>query len=218
MTRNHMHPHHNNKGLTLVELLVAMAMATILSVALVATFASYTRTQTAQENVISMQQNLRAALYLMGRDLRMAGYRGPNPTTAPPAGIDEASADSILFSFLDDDTGNLNYIKYDFFDSDGNGTKDIIRRNGVTVAEDIDGLEFFYTIGGGTPTKTTTPTPGEIGDIRSVEITLLASTNRNDKNFSNTSSYPTASGASWDSFNDGRRRRLGEGVILFRNM
>jgi type IV pilus assembly protein PilW len=213
------HQREDHQGFTLVELLVALAMAAILSVALVAIFSSYTRTQTAQENVISMQQNLRAALYLMGRDLRMAGYRGPDPATAPAAGFLTANADNLSFTVLDDATHTLTTISYQFSDSDGDGTNDAILRSDGTmanelVAENIDGVEFFYTLADGSQSTT----PGTLGNIRSVEISILARTNRNDPNFSNTTTYPTRSLATWGPYDDGRRRRMGESVILFRNM
>jgi type IV pilus assembly protein PilW len=212
MQHVHTHTVENNRGLTLVELLVALAMAAIVSVALVAIFSSYTRTQTVQENVISMQQNLRAALYLMERDLRMAGYRGPDPTNAPAAGFLTANADNLSFTVVDDATNTLETITYTFT----NNT--IQRSDGTTanaiVAEDVEGVEFYYTLSDGSQSTT----PGTLGTILSVEITLLACTNRSDRDFSNTMSYTTASGATWGPYNDGRRRRLAEGVILFRNL
>jgi len=225
MTSNQMHPHHKSQGLTLVELLVALAMAALLSVALVATFASYSRTQTAQDNIISMQQNLRAALYLMGRDLRMAGYRGDNPATAPKAGVTDAKADSISFSFLNEETGALSTITYLHYDSNADGMKDTLSRTmdadgPFIISEDIDGVEFFYTLDGGGQ-STAPATIGSLDDIRSVEITILARTNRDDRNFSNTATYTPASdnsNAPWGTNNDGHRRRMGKSFILFRNM
>ncbi|BCS97141.1 hypothetical protein DSLASN_27730 [Desulfoluna limicola] len=215
----HTHTGKNNQGLTLVELIVAMAMATIVSVALVSIFTTQSRTQAAQENIISMQQNLRAALYLMGRDLRMAGYRGPDPASAPAAGFLTATASAISFTMVDDATNALTTVSYEYFDSDGDDVNDAIRRSdGATtnelVAENIDGVEFYYTLESGA--QTTTPTT--LGNIRSVDITILARTNRNDRDFSNTTTYTPASGIPWGPYDDGRRRRIGEGVVLFRNI
>jgi type IV pilus assembly protein PilW len=214
MQHVHTHTVENNRGLTLVELLVALAMAAIVSVALVAIFSSYTRTQTVQENVISMQQNLRAALYLMERDLRMAGYRGPDPTNAPAAGFLTANADNLSFTVVDDATNTLETITYTF-------TNNTIQRSdgsmaNTVVAENVDGLEFYYTLKN--DLQNTTYSGGDLGNIRSVEITVLARTNRNDRDFTNTTTYTAASGATWGPFNDGRRRRISEGMILFRNM
>jgi len=107
MNRLHNRILDDDRGLTLVELLVALALAAMVSLALVSTFTSYSRTRTVQENVIAMQQNLRAALYLMGRDLRMAGYRGPNPTSAPAAGFVTANATTFSFTVVDDTTNTL---------------------------------------------------------------------------------------------------------------
>jgi len=219
MDRLHNRILDDDRGLTLVELLVALALAAMVSLALVSTFTSYSRTRTVQENVIAMQQNLRAALYLMGRDLRMAGYRGPNPTSAPAAGFVTANATTFSFTVVDDTTNTLTTISYQYFDSDGDGTNDALRRSDGTmtnelVAENIDGVEFYYTLSDGT--QSTTPTP--LGNIRSVEVAVLARTNRNDPDFSNATTYSKPSGTFWGPYNDGRRRRLGESVVLFRNM
>jgi type IV pilus assembly protein PilW len=205
-------PKRTNQGLTLVELLVALAMAAIVSVTLVATFTNYSRTQTVQENVIAMQQNLRAALYLMERDLRMAGYRGPDPINAPAAGFVTANADNLSFTVLDDATNTLTTITYTF-------TNNTIQRNdgglaNEVVAEAIEDVEFYYTSSGGGQSTT----PGTLGNIESVEITILARTNKNDPDFSSNTTYTTPSTDTWGPYNDGRRRRLGKSVILLRNM
>lgn len=217
MTNNATHPDRTNHGLTLVELLVALALATLVSISLIAIFTSYLRTQTAQEHLINMQQNLRAALYLMGRDLRMAGYKGPNPAGAPAAGFLTAQADALSFTFLDDASGTLTAISYTYLDSDGDGTKDLIRRNDGTsneiIAEDIDGVEFYYTLDAGGQTTT----PASPNSIRSVDITILARTETDEANFTNTATYKTPSGTTWGPYNDGKRRRMGDNFILFRN-
>ncbi|BCS97147.1 hypothetical protein DSLASN_27790 [Desulfoluna limicola] len=214
MKRIHTRTLDDDRGLTLVELIVALALATMVSLALVSTFTSYSRTRTVQENVIAMQQNLRAALYLMGRDLRMAGYRGPDPTSAPAAGFITANATTLSFSMVDETTNALTTVSYQY-----DGTSDTLRRSDGTmtnelVAENIDGVEYYYTLSDGS--QSTTPTP--LGNIRSVQIAILARTDRNDRDFSNATTYTRPSGATWGPYNDGRRRRLGESVILFRNM
>ncbi|WP_300667694.1 PilW family protein [Desulfoluna sp.] len=218
MRRTIRRPIKNDQGITLVELLVALALGTIVSVALIATFAAYSRTQVVQENVLSMQQNLRAALYLMGRDLRMAGYRGPDPTNTAATGFLTATPDALSFTFFDDDSGTLSTLAYAFLDSDGDGTKDVLRRNDGTtneiVAEQIDRVEFYYTLGSGGPSTA----PGTLTDIEAVRITVLARTHRRDRDFSTTTTYTTPSGVTWGPFNDGMRRRLGERFILFRNL
>ena len=100
-------------GFTLVELLVAMAMAVIVMAALYSTFKSQQDSYVNQEVVAEMQQNLRAALYMMARDIRIAGY---DPTELADAGIVSAGPDSINFTF------DIN----DGIDNDADGTVDEI--------------------------------------------------------------------------------------------
>lgn len=60
-------------GFTLVELLVALALTAILAVTIAYTFRVQAFTHKTQEQVAALQQNLRAAMFLIESDLRMAG-------------------------------------------------------------------------------------------------------------------------------------------------
>ena len=62
------------KGLTLIELLVAMALSGILTAALYRTFIGQHKTYTVQEQVVDMRQNARVAISRMMREIRMAGF------------------------------------------------------------------------------------------------------------------------------------------------
>ena len=62
------------KGLTLIELLVAMAISSILIAAIYRTFIGQHKTYTVQEQVVDMQQNVRVAINRMMREIRMAGF------------------------------------------------------------------------------------------------------------------------------------------------
>jgi prepilin-type N-terminal cleavage/methylation domain-containing protein len=61
------------KGLTLIELLVALAISAILTAGLYRTFIGQHKTYAAQEQVVDMQQNARVAISRMMREIRMAG-------------------------------------------------------------------------------------------------------------------------------------------------
>jgi prepilin-type N-terminal cleavage/methylation domain-containing protein len=63
-----------DKGVTLVELMIALMMSGILIAALYRTFIGQQKTYTVQEQVADMQQNARAAIGKMMRDIRMAGF------------------------------------------------------------------------------------------------------------------------------------------------
>jgi prepilin-type N-terminal cleavage/methylation domain-containing protein len=63
-----------NKGVTLIELLIALVMSSILIAGLYRVFISQQKTYTVQEQVIDMQQNMRFAIYRMMSEIRMAGF------------------------------------------------------------------------------------------------------------------------------------------------
>jgi type IV pilus assembly protein PilW len=64
----------NRKGITLIELLVALTISAILVAGIYRTFIHQQHTFTVQEQVVDMQQNVRLAINRMTRELRMAGY------------------------------------------------------------------------------------------------------------------------------------------------
>ena len=64
----------NNQGFTLVELMVAMAISLVIMGAIFLTFKSQQDSYIIQDQVTAMQQNLRAAMYMLARDIQMAGY------------------------------------------------------------------------------------------------------------------------------------------------
>jgi prepilin-type N-terminal cleavage/methylation domain-containing protein len=65
------------RGLTLIELVVALAIGLVVIGAVYRTFSSQQRTYTLQDQVAEAQQNARTAMTILMRDLRMAGYGKP---------------------------------------------------------------------------------------------------------------------------------------------
>jgi type IV pilus assembly protein PilW len=63
-----------NSGFTLIELLIAIALGLVILAGLYKTFRTQHDTYIVQDQVAAMQQNLRAAMYLITRDLQMAGW------------------------------------------------------------------------------------------------------------------------------------------------
>ena len=61
-------------GFTLIELLVAVALGMVILAGLFRTFKVQHDSYVVQDQVSAMQQNLRAAMYMITRDLQMAGY------------------------------------------------------------------------------------------------------------------------------------------------
>jgi type IV pilus assembly protein PilW len=61
-------------GFTIIELLVAIALGMVILAGLFRTFKVQQDSYVIQDQVSAMQQNLRAAMYMITRDLQMAGY------------------------------------------------------------------------------------------------------------------------------------------------
>ena len=172
-----------SKGFTLIELIVAMGIAVIVLGGVYTAYHSQQRSFMVQQDLVRMQQGLRSAAYYMEREIRMAGC---DPTgDAGNAGIIAANATTI--HFREDTRGNTEGsepdgacddpnedIWYRLTDADGDGDNDLVRDTGggnQIVAEDIDSLNFVYRDRNGNVT-------GVLANIRSVEITIVATTNR----------------------------------------
>jgi prepilin-type N-terminal cleavage/methylation domain-containing protein len=65
---------NNKEGFTLAELLIAMAISLVVMGAIFLTFKSQQDSYVIQTQVSAMQQNLRAAMYILTRDIQMSGY------------------------------------------------------------------------------------------------------------------------------------------------
>jgi prepilin-type N-terminal cleavage/methylation domain-containing protein len=63
-----------NKGVTLIELLIALVISSILIAALYRVFISQQKTYTVQDQVTDMQQNARQSINRMMSEIRMAGF------------------------------------------------------------------------------------------------------------------------------------------------
>jgi type IV pilus assembly protein PilW len=77
----------NRKGMTLIELLVALVVSGVLVAGVYRTFISQQHTFTVQEQVVDMQQNVRLAINRMTRELRMAGYGSTDGTVFGGGGV-----------------------------------------------------------------------------------------------------------------------------------
>jgi prepilin-type N-terminal cleavage/methylation domain-containing protein len=82
------------RGMTLIELTIAMLLTGIISAAMFKIYVNQHHSWMIQDSVINMQQNARAAIDELSRQLRMAGYSLPNglsPLTASDANPDTIS-------------------------------------------------------------------------------------------------------------------------------
>ncbi len=70
-----------SKGVTLIELLIALVISAILVAGIYRTFINQQRSYATQEQVADMQQNVRVAINRMMREIRIAGFGGKNENT-----------------------------------------------------------------------------------------------------------------------------------------
>ena len=228
------------RGFTLIELLIAMAITGVVSAAIFTAFQSQQKSYIMQEDVAAMQQNLRAGMDMMVREIRMAGY---DPTGNANTQIKNAESDLIYFTRDDNGDGNVDqnnddsseHIAFDLYISNGinilgRTTLDnaiAINENPVghfeapghqPLAENIEELEFFYTFATPMVPPSLNPTAAQLIDIRSVQITMLARSERADIRFANTQAYATPGGQAWGPYNDNFRRRLLTTTVNCRNL
>ena len=68
----------NNKGLTVIELLLVALMTTIVTAAGLEFFIRVNQQYISQEDISEMQQNIRASVEEISREVRMAGFNTPD--------------------------------------------------------------------------------------------------------------------------------------------
>ena len=198
----------NDRGFTLVEMMISVAIFSIVMTGIYQTYDSQQKTYIVQEQVIDMQQNHRTAIYFLGRELRMAGYDPTlkaNSLDMDSPGFDNATIGEFGITmnlngdFDTDDTNEI--IKYALIkcDADGNGISDVIgaecnlgRETGGAgglqpVANNIDAIEFLYILKDGTVTEEPI-NDSERANIRGVIVSVLARTKNMIKGYRNSKS------------------------------
>lgn len=106
MRQSTVHPTHIT-GFTLVELMIALVVASLVMAAVYSSLQSQHASYLAQDQVVEMQQNLRATMNIMAREIRMAGYdptlrAGREPT---PASVLTATATQLQISMDSNENG-----------------------------------------------------------------------------------------------------------------
>jgi type IV pilus assembly protein PilW len=183
---------NNEKGFTLVELFIYMAIFIVVLGALYSILITNTKSYSSQENKVEMTQDLRAGLELMVTEIRMAGC---DPTGVGGIGfVDDADdryntdANSIHFTMdIDSDGAIANSEDINYYRNTSGGVQQIVRRMGdgsePLVAENITGLTLSYRFADGDtgmPDETDADNTNDLNDIRSVQITITGETAKID--------------------------------------
>ena len=227
----------HDRGFTLIELLMAVAIAGVVVGGVYSVYLTQQKSYLAQQEIVALQQSLRAAMQLMERDIRMAGY---TPYEESSAGIQTANTNAIRFTLDihdgadndsdgrtdefdeigngDDDTADIGEdITYFRADPDGDGISDLFRRDaflGVDqiLAYHVDALDLVYLDKAGSVTS-------DLGKIRSVQVTMVARTGRPDRGFRNNTIYINQKGTViLPQQNDSFRRKLLTCEVKGRNL
>ena len=198
-----------NEGVTLIELLVALALSGILMAALYRVFIGGQRIYTVQEQVVDMQQNARAAIDRMTREIRMSGYRkdildsqgnvgGFTQVITPGNNVNYIGNNDDQITIIIADKAITYRLQWNNTDlempvlvRDENGVSEVL-------ADNIETLQFTYTLRNGAVMDS----PTNPDDIRMVKVSFTARTKSAD---------PQLSG-------DGYRRRGLSSFATVRNM
>ncbi len=237
---NYQKPISSQKGFTLVELMIALAIGSLVAVGAFSAFQTQQRSNYIQDQVADMQQNLNAAFIFLSREIREAGC---DPTEDAGAGIETATAGQLRFTrdiFGDamnenDADGETDWAGEDLTfgfapadDADGDGIPDSgnpadLTRTDVNgpnspdpIAHNIQAIEFNYILDDNT--TITSPALTQLNNIRAVQITLLARAGAQSNDYLDSTVYTTGSGANWGPFNDGYRRRIIMRTLQCRNI
>lgn len=178
------------QGFTLVELLIAMVISLVVIGSLSGTFIFQRKTYDVQEQITEMQQTARAAMDMISREVKMAGYDPSYPKVfsilSANFGIPYSATQLAIRADLngDGDTSDTHEnIIYTYDSTD----KQIDRNTGggaQPFAENIQSFTFqYYDIDGNTTTTD--------ADIRQIDITITARTSNPDPDYGPNSGYRT---------------------------
>jgi type IV pilus assembly protein PilW len=198
----------DNKGFTLIEVMLALVISTMLMAGIYSIFSAQSTARRNQKDLVDMMQNLRAGIYYMEREIRVAGF---DPTGLSGAGIIRADISDIVFTLDDNQDGDLvdgagnpeagERIRY-FLSVDADPVDGIADEPGVSLMREADGaanvlarnvqaLQFFYfdqnrarldDDGAGNVT-------GNINNIVTVQIALVARGENGQRGYNNSRAY-----------------------------
>ena len=133
------------KGITLIELLVVLVVCTILIGGIYRLFTSQNKVYAVQEQVVEVQQNTRAAMEILLKDLRMTGYDNDR-TPAIPIPSPPLTPDDQAITVMYEQNDALRQVRY-WVDA---GAR-LLRQettNGVSnteaLLENVNALNFSY--------------------------------------------------------------------------
>ncbi len=189
-----MYDMQDQRGVTLVELMIAVAILGILLGGIYNTFQAQEKAYVVQKHVAEMNQNARIALAIMSRHIRNAAY---DPTGLAVSNIQTATATTLFFSQdLDRDGSTSSWREWQGFRYDAvnnqvdqySASNDGCFNCWRALVNDIQNLQFRYIYadgdssdpdpgGAGMPDDVDADQTNDIANIREVQIQVVAQRN-----------------------------------------
>jgi type IV pilus assembly protein PilW len=146
----------NRKGVTLIELLIALVICGMVAAGIYQVFIAQSKAYTVQDQVTEVQQSVRSAMEILLRDLRMAGFDNDNllSTVTITTPIANLSDNSITVNYEYYDKTLAQYEKHTVAYWRDGGSSSLIRQltiNDVarpqeTLLENVENLNFTYGV------------------------------------------------------------------------
>jgi type IV pilus assembly protein PilW len=179
-------------GFSLVELMVAMALGLLVLGAVFSVFILQNQTFSNQEELVAMQQNVRAGMDLMSREIGLAGYdpTGMNSDTntsnnfvGTPVSTTQLQIRADLNANGSIDATSQENIIY-AYDSANNWITRNIGSGAQTFVLNVQAFTFQYLDASGNVTATA-------ANVRQIRITITGRTAKADPNYTANSGYRT---------------------------
>ncbi|MDP2840357.1 MAG: prepilin-type N-terminal cleavage/methylation domain-containing protein, partial [Syntrophales bacterium] len=180
------------RGFSLVEMLIAMAVGLVVLGAMYSVFTIQNKTFGNQEEIVAMQQSVRAGMDMMAREIGMAGY--------DPTRVNSDSNPSNNFSGV---TVNASQLQIQA-DLDGSGAVDATSQENIVYAFDATNKQITRNIGAGaqsfvenveTFTFAYLDSSGNVtaasASVRQIRITSTGRTAKPDPSYSANGGYRT---------------------------
>lgn len=146
----------NRKGVTLIELLIALVICGMVAAGIYQVFVAQSKAYTVQDQVTEVQQSVRSAMEILLRDLRMAGFDNDNllSTVTITTPIANLSDNSITVNYEYYDKTLAQYQKHTVAYWRDGGSSSLIRQLTIddvarpqeTLLENVENLNLTYGV------------------------------------------------------------------------
>lgn len=211
---------NKNNGMTLVELMVGLVLASIVMTGIYRGFVALISASETQEQMVEVNQSLRVALQAMNDDIRMAGY---DPSKKALASFLNTSTAAVCAFTMDTDGDGM------LLDTDGDGVVEttilyqvvagVLQRveNGTVrpLINNVDALDIGYFGANGAAVDPAV----DPSLVRQVQVAIVVRSTNEDYSYTDTGNYLNQQGVQiLAPQNDNFHRRLATVEIRCRNM